>query len=305
MSVVLAELGKQLAGRWAVLLLLPGAFYVCAATVAVLLGHGHAFDPGPLTAWLDSVAAAPASGRFGTVLIGAAAFTAAAAAAGLGASAAAQLVERVWWASGEEPGLRRLTARRRRRWDRDEEAVSAALRDFAASGGGPAAARRLRAAIVRRDAISPEPAARPTWVGDRLYAVDQRVHASYHLDLSAAWPRLWLLMPDAARAELVESTAACAAAARLAGWGVLYLPLAAVWWPAALLAAGVLVTARYRARGSVAVQADLVEAAVDLYGRELVVQLGFACDGPLDREAGARATSVMRKDRTDRSRLEG
>ncbi|MGC0334028.1 hypothetical protein RKD23_007018 [Streptomyces sp. SAI-170] len=305
MSVVLAELGKQLAGRWAMLLLLPGAFYVCTAAVAVLLGQGHAFDPGPLTAWLDSVAAAPASGRFGTVLIGAAAFTAAAAAAGLGASAAAQLVERVWWASGEEPVLRRLTARRRQRWEEQEEAVTAAVREFATAGGSPEAGRRLRAAIVRRDATSPEPAARPTWIGDRLHAVDQRVHASYHLDLSAAWPRLWLLMPDAARAELVEATAGCAAAARLAGWGVLYLPLTVVWWPAALLAVGVLLTARHRARNAVAVQADLVEAAVDLYGRDLVVQLGLDCEGPLTREAGARATSLMRKDRTDRSRLEG
>ncbi|MFI9150094.1 hypothetical protein [Streptomyces sp. NPDC053367] len=305
MSVVLAELGRQLAGRWATLLLLPGAFYVCTAAVAVLLGHGHAFELGPLTAWLDSVAAAPASGRFGTVLIGAAAFTAAAAAAGLGASAAARLVERVWWASGEEPVLRRLTARRRRRWERAEAAVAEAVREFAASGGGPEAGRRLRSAIVRRDAMSPEPAARPTWIGDRLHAVDQRVHASYHLDLSAAWPRLWLLMPDAARAELVKAMAACTAAARLAGWGALYLPLALVWWPAALPAAGVLLTARHRIRDAVAVQADLVEAAVDLYGRDLIVQLGLECEGPLTREAGARATSLMRKDRTDRSHLHG
>ncbi|MFF7145675.1 hypothetical protein [Streptomyces sp. SID2888] len=305
MSAVLAELGRQLAGRWAALLLLPGALYMCTATVAVLLGQGDALGFGRLGGWLDSVAAAPASGRFGTVLIAAAGFTAASAAAGAAASGAAQLVERVWWASGEEPLLRLLTARRSRAWERAEEDVRAALREFTASGGAPRQARALRAAIVRRDAICPEPASRPTWVGDRMYAVDQRVHEGYHLDLTAAWPRLWLVMPDAARAELVAARTGCGAAARLAGWGLLYVPLAALWWPAAVLAAGVLVAARHRARLAAAVQADLVEAAVDLYGRELVVRLGIDCPGRLTPEAGDAANSLLRKDRTDLSRFGG
>lgn len=305
MSTVLTELGKQLAGRWAALLLLPGAFYVCAGTVAVLLGHSHALDPGALTAWLDQVAVAPASGRFGTVLIAAAAFTAVAAAAGLAASATAQAVEWVWWSSGEEPVLRRLAARRARRWERAEQEVEAALRAFTASGAAPREAARLRVAILRRDAICPEPAARPTWIGDRLYAVDQRVHDSYHLDLTAAWPRLWLMIPDGARAELAAARAGCAAAARLAAWGLLYLPLAVLWWPAAVLAAGILLTARHRARGAVGAQAGLIEAAVDLYGREMVLLLGVDCPGRLTRTAGDEANTLLRKDRTDRSRLEG
>ncbi|WP_432026138.1 hypothetical protein [Streptomyces sp. 1222.5] len=305
MITVLAELGKQMAGRWAALLVLPGAFYVSTAAVAVLLGHGHALDAGVLAAWLDSVAAAPASGRFGTVLIGAAGFTAVSAAAGLAAAAAAQLVERVWWASGEEPLLRTLAASRGRRWRRAEERVAAALREFTASGGSPPTAQALRAAIARRDAICPEPASRPTWMGDRLYAVDERVHDTYHLDLSAAWPRLWLLVPDAARAELSEARAGVGAGARLMGWGLLYLPLAVVWWPAAVLAAGVLIAARHRARLAVGVQADLVEAAVDLYGRDLVVQLGIDCPGRLGPAEGDTATSLLRKDRTDLSRFGG
>ncbi|MFJ3714845.1 hypothetical protein [Streptomyces sp. NPDC090057] len=304
MITVLAELGKQVAGRWAALLVLPGAFYVSTAAVAVLLGHGHALDPGVLTVWLDSVAAAPASGRFGTVLIGAAGFTAASAAAGLAASAAAQLVERVWWASGEAPPLRALAASRGRRWRLAEERVAAALREFTASGGTPRTARALRAAIARRDAICPEPSSRPTWMGDRLYAVDERVHDSYHLDLTAAWPRLWLLVPGEARAELAEARAGVGASARLMGWGLLYLPLAVVWWPAAVLAAGVLVAARHRARLAVAVQADLVEATVDLYGRELVLRLGIDCPGRLGPEEGGAATTLLRKDRTDLSRFD-
>ncbi|MFG2883594.1 hypothetical protein ACGFYV_15045 [Streptomyces sp. NPDC048297] len=305
MITVLSELGKQVAGRWVALLVLPGACYVITVTVAVLLGQRHALDPGVLTAWLDTVAVAPASGRFGTVLIAAAAFTAASAATGLAASAAAQLVERVWWASGEEPVLRALAASRRGRWERAEADVSAALEAFTASGGTPQTARALRAAIVRRDAICPEPASRPTWIGDRLYCVDERVHTTYHLDLTAAWPRLWLLVPDAARAELADARAGISASARLTGWGLMYLPLAALWWPAAVLGLGVLITARHRARLSVGVQADLVEATVDLYGRDLVVQLGIDCTGRLGREAGEAATTLLRKDRTDQSRFTG
>ncbi|CAL9346912.1 hypothetical protein [Streptomyces sp. enrichment culture] len=305
MSTLLAELGKHLAGRWAALLLLPGAFYVCAVTAAVVLGHAHALDPAVPAAWLDRVALAPASGRFGTVLIAAAAFTAVAAVAGLAASAVAQGVEWVWWSSGEEPVLRRLAARRARRWERAEDAVRAALREFTRSGAAPREAAALRAAILRRDAICPEPAARATWIGDRLHAVDQRVHDTYHLDLTAAWPRLWLMLPDGARAELAAARAGVGAAARLLAWGLLYAPLALLWWPAAVLAAGVLLTARRRARAAVAVQADLIEAAVDLYGREMVLLLGVDCPGRLTREAGDTATSLLRKDRTDRSRLQG
>ncbi|MFJ9664886.1 hypothetical protein ACIRPP_09710 [Streptomyces sp. NPDC101219] len=305
MSTVLTELGKHLAGRWAALLLLPGALYVCVVTGAVVLGHAHALDPSVAADWLDRVAVAPASGRFGTVLIAAAAFTAVAAAAGLAASAVARGAEWVWWASGEEPVLRRLAARRTRRWERAEDAVRSALREFTRSGAAPREAAALRAAILRRDAICPEPAARPTWIGDRLHAVDQRVHDSYRLDLTAAWPRLWLMLPDGARTELAGARANVGAAARLLAWGLLYLLPALLWWPAAVLAAGVLVTARHRARAAVAVQADLIEAAVDLYGRELVLLLGVDCPGRLTREAGEAATSMLRKDRTDRSRLEG
>ncbi|MGW6295690.1 hypothetical protein ACWGAD_23675, partial [Streptomyces sp. NPDC055058] len=183
--------------------------------------------------------------------------------------------------------------------------VRAALREFTRAGAAPREAAALRAAILRRDAICTEPAARATWIGDRLHAVDQRVHDTYHLDLTAAWPRLWLMLPDGARAELAGARAGVAAAAHLTAWGLLYVPLALLWWPAAVLAAGVLLTGRRRARAAVAVQADLIEAAVDLYGREMVLLLGVDCPGRLTREAGDAATSLLRKDCTDLSRLQG
>ncbi|MEU7086570.1 hypothetical protein [Streptomyces achromogenes] len=39
-------------------------------------------------------------------------------------------------------------------------------------------------------------------MGDRLAAVDQRMLNAYQLEMTAAWPRLWLLLPARARTDL-------------------------------------------------------------------------------------------------------
>ncbi len=300
MNAWLAELGRQLAGRWVALVVAPGALYVTAATVAALLGQGRALDLGTLHARLDAAAAQPASARGGTVLLVLVGFLAASAAAGLTAGAAGLLIQRLWSAAGRAPVLRRLAAERRRRWDAAAVAVTAASRDLARRPEDREVRARLRRAIAARDAICLVPATRPTWIGDRLNATDARVHDAYRLDLAAAWPRLWLVLPDAAREEIGVAQAGCAAAARVGGWGLLYAPLALFWWPAGLLTTATLLVARYRARQAVGVYADLVEAAVDLYGRDLMTALGIECELRLTPQAGAEATSLLRKDLTDR-----
>lgn len=299
MTSLLAELGRQLTSRWAALLVLPGALYVTAVTLAVLLGHADALDVAAVRAWLDSVAAAPASDSPGTVLIALAGFLAASAAAGLTAGAGGLLVGRLWAATGREPVLRRIAAARTTRWDAADRAARAAESAFARSPADQDTRSALRSAIARRSAICPVRAERPTWVGDRLHAVESRVHRHYHLDLTAVWPRLWLVLPDAVRAELTAAQTTCAAAARLGGWGLLYLVLAFFWWPAAPVAVVVLLTARHQARTAVSTYADLVESAVDVHGRDLVVRLGVDCPPRLSREAGEEATSLLRKDLTD------
>ena len=86
------------------------------------------------------------------------------------------------------------------------------------------------------------------------------------------------------------------AAARLAGWGLLYATLGAFWWPALVIGLVALPAARHRARLAVAVYAELAEAAVDLYGRDLAVQLGLPCPDRLTREIGEQITAIVRKD---------
>ncbi|GGP87343.1 hypothetical protein [Streptosporangium pseudovulgare] len=313
MTGFLDELGKKLAERWFTLLVLPGLVYLIFVAGAVTLGHSHAFDPAVLRDATDRLAARPAASAPGTVVLGATAVLAAAAAAGLAAGALGRLAERAWSFPGHRRPARLLAERRRRRW-READArvhrmVVAAVRAQASRpAAGPAkeapaavgpaeeAAEGLAEAISARNDIALCLPRHPTWIGDRLYAMDRRVHDAYDLDLTGAWPRLWLVIPDTARAELTAARDAHAAAARLAGWAVLYLSVAAVWWPAVLVAMIVGATAWARARATTASLADLVEASVDLYGRDLAVQLGLPGDGPMSRETGLAITSALRKD---------
>jgi len=64
-------------------------------------------------------------------------------------------------------------------------------------------------------------------MGDRLRACHVRINRAYGLDLTAAWPRLRLIVPGTVRSELGGARDAFSAAARLAAWAVLYLILGA------------------------------------------------------------------------------
>ncbi|GAA4564912.1 hypothetical protein GCM10023176_11870 [Micromonospora coerulea] len=298
MNAFLAELGKQLVTRWTVALMLPGALFAAAVVLAHVLGQGHAVDLAALPAWLDRVTATPAGGRGATLLITVAAFLLGAAAAGLVAQSVGVFVAWTWSLTGSAPVLRGIAGRRRRRWERADAEAADAEREFLADTADPARRARSRRAIARRAAICLVEPERPTWTGDRLHAADVRVHRSYGIDLAPVWPRLWLVLPEEVRGELTAVQDRCTAAARLAGWGILYAVLGAFWWPALVVGVAILLTARYRSRLAVAVYADLVEAAVDLYGRELAVRLGLTCPGRLTGEVGEQISVIVRKDGT-------
>ncbi|KAB1912487.1 hypothetical protein [Micromonospora sp. AMSO31t] len=296
MNALLAELGKQLVTRWTAALLLPGALFAAAVVLARVLGQRHAVDQRALAAWWDGLPAGPAGGSGAGLLIGAVAFLLGAAAAGLVAQSVGAFVSWTWSRPGSGPVLGRLAARRRRRWERADAAALAAERALVTDPGDAGLRDRTRRAIARRSAICLVEPARPTWIGDRLHATDVRVHRGYGIDLASGWPRLWLLLPDEARGELAAAQERCGAAARLVGWGLLYAALGAFWWPALVVGLVALPTARYRARLAVAVYAELAEAAVDLYGRDLAVQLGLPCPDRLTREIGEQVTAIVRKD---------
>jgi len=97
------------------------------------------------------------------------------------------------------------------------------------------------------------------------------------------------------RADIATAQDAYTSAARLYGWGVLYLALGLRWWPAALIAAATVGVAWAKSRSGTDILADLVETTADLY-LSLARQLGITCDGPLAPDVGETITARLRKD---------
>ncbi|MGW4064630.1 hypothetical protein ACWEGE_40520 [Amycolatopsis sp. NPDC004747] len=288
MNAFFTELGKNLAGRWAAALAVPAAVFVAVGVVAAVLGPAHALDFALLRSRVTTVSTGPA------LVWAAAGFLAATTLAGLAVRALGGVVVAAWGAGGTGLGRPFVALRRLRRRRAAAKADAATLAVLADRENRPARAAARRA-VLRRDAISEVEPEAPTWAGDRLRAVAVRVRRGTGLDLTTTWPRLWLLLPDAARVELTTVQERCASAARTPVWGLAYLAVGVYWWPALVPALWLLLVSRWRIRRSVGVYADLVEAAVDLHGREVAERLGFEAVGPLTPEVGERVSEAIRK----------
>ncbi|MBO3752129.1 hypothetical protein J5X84_39210 [Streptosporangiaceae bacterium NEAU-GS5] len=275
MGDFLAEIGKRLADRWFVSLVLPGLPLLAAAFAGWSLGPlgpTHALDPGPvaerLSAWLGAERDVAALVVGGGVLV-----------AGLAGTAVAirelsKLLARLWL--GEVAWLRlmqrRLIARRRRR----------AIR------GAPAGHRVPDRYLPRRGTV----------IGDRFLLAEERFHAQYGVSLARAWPRLWLLSDDTGRAPVQAAWEEYAAAIVRTTWGVPYLVVAAVtlWWPAVVLGAGLITLGWLQGRRSATDLAVVCEALADVTLRPLALTLGVALPhGRVTVTEGAVIDSMLDK----------
>jgi hypothetical protein len=254
MNTFLSELGKKLAERWVSLLVLPGALFTALTAAGSVLGHRDALDWRRLVRATEDFTAHYDHRPVSAVLLSAAVLGAGAG-VGLLARGLGAVVEWVWLMSGPAWLTGRLVRRRRDRWR-------------SASGADPAALAASRNAIAL---TLPD---RPTWIGDRLRAVGVRVHGQYGLDFPFAWSRLWVLLPDNCRNDLIAARDALTGSSTQSGWGLLYLCLGTQWWPAALAGAVLLLMGRRRGREAAANLADLTESAVDLYAADLALSLG-------------------------------
>ncbi|MGW9307262.1 hypothetical protein ACWGPQ_04550 [Saccharomonospora azurea] len=300
MNKFLETLANKLAERWLTLLVLPGALYLAIAIAATRLGHAHWYRVDLLRENLTRIAAEPAARNAATLALALAGLLAAAAVLGILDHTLGNLFRRVWFAPERGPLTRALARRRARRWD----AADRLFRDATVVAGRAqladpdTAAGLIRQAEERAAARNALGLVRPTTpfaAGDRMAAADRRVLDHYGLDLSSAWPRLWLVLPEHTRRAVQAANDAVAAAQRLAGWAAAYLLLALLWWPAALIGVVTLTVAWRRAASAAGTLGDLVEAAVDVHGRTLARTLGLRTAGPLDRETGAAVTSLLRK----------
>jgi hypothetical protein len=114
----------------------------------------------------------------------------------------------------------------------------------------------------------------PTRLGNILCAAETWPDRKYGLDAVVVWPRLWLVLSDSTRQELIAARAALDSTVNAAIWGLLFC-FFAIWTPLALVpglgvpVAAIVVWAPSRAE----IFADLVEAAYDLYRTALYQQL--------------------------------
>ncbi|GHF43956.1 hypothetical protein [Streptomyces griseosporeus] len=292
MGSLLVDVGRRIADRWLSAVVLPGLLLVGTTVVALTLGHRHGLDARFLVDTLDRKASGldgrPAS--MGALVVGAGL---AATAAGLVNRALAALVETVWLRQWPGRLGAPLVNSRHQRWEAADEAFEAAR----AASSAPGRQDRLDRLAARRARIGVEPPCRPTWIGDRVAAADRRVWQQYRIDLVAAWPRLWLIVPDAVRTAITGARDRLDAATRLTAWAVPYAVLATRWWPAAVIALAAVVAGRQRGRSAAAGLADLAESVVDLHGHDLAAALRIEAPAghPLSHAVGLRITEQLRK----------
>ena len=183
-----------------------------------------------------------------------------------------------------------LVARRRARWQRLHDEHAALV-----SSPGPPSPYATGLATAR-NRIAPARPGRATWMGDRIGAVETRVHGQYRLDLVTVWPRLWLVIPDTTRSELRLAHGRLEEATNTAAWAVLYLLLGVWWWPALTAGAVMSLLAWRTGRDAAAGFAELLEATVDVHGRDLATALGVASgEAPLTPDVGEQVTRTLRK----------
>jgi hypothetical protein len=128
----------------------------------------------------------------------------------------------------------------------------------------------------------------PTTLGNILRAAETRPRDKYGLNPIVCWPRLWLVLPESAQADLNGVRSKLDGGALVVLWGVW------VWWIAPL--AVVVAIASYRWMLSQAqLYGDLFEACFDVYRKDLYEALGYTL--PTDREAeravGAQVTAFL------------
>ncbi|MEV1068621.1 hypothetical protein [Streptomyces sp. NPDC050263] len=299
MNGFLSELGKKLAERWLTLLVLPGALFLGVLAAGRELGHTCWYALGALPSRLDRHTATLAASTADLFLL-LLAFLLAAAACGLAAQALGSLVERLWlaadwlaWPTATHFLVRRLIARRGRLFDRRRREAGDAHAVAGRHDAPPEAAHRAAVATSRLRRVADATPARPTWTGDRLHAVETRLRGHLGIQVAVVWPHLWLHVPDTTRAEITAARESMLRAATLAGWGLLYLAVAAVWWPGALLCGALTGTAWHRFRAATDAYATLVESAVRLHAQDLARQLGIGRRGPLTLAHGTALSAYL------------
>jgi hypothetical protein len=146
--------------------------------------------------------------------------------------------------------------------------------------------RRLEAEIFRFPVKSGN--FMPTLFGNLLKAAEEYPSVRYGLDTVVCWPRLYLVMPEAARKEISSAREKINENVRLMIWSFLFL-VWGFWWPWAFLSISITWIAYRGMVMSAEVYGDLVKATFDLYRFDLYKALGWPLPKkPSDEEVSGR-----------------
>jgi hypothetical protein len=134
----------------------------------------------------------------------------------------------------------------------------------------------------------------PTRIGNLLRAAETRPYVKYGLDSVAVWPRLWLVLPDTTRQELISARTALDSAVAASIWGILFcvfIPWTPYALPIGLLVTALAVITWVPARAEV--YGDLLEAAFDMHRTALYQQLRWPLPtDPANEQAQGRLITI-------------
>lgn len=297
------ELAKKLAERWVSLLVVPGLLYVTAIWVGMQLGWTHALDLHRLAAATTDAAASLFGWSAAAQALAVAGLLLAAAGVGLVVQGVVGPMRAFWlgqWPTGLGWAARWRARVRQDRWQ-DLVAARKALQErYPHQMRTADQQQEIDKATAKVNRVALAEPGRPTWMGDRIHAVEQISRDRYGLDLTFGWARLWLVLPDTVRAEITAAHGQFAVAIVTGAWAIPYFVLGVVWPPILLVATAVAISGWSRARAAITTLSDLAEAAIDLHGRTLAIALGVGAahaTGPLTIAEGDQITGIIRKGR--------
>jgi hypothetical protein len=135
----------------------------------------------------------------------------------------------------------------------------------------------------------------PTRLGNLLRALELRPQEKYGLDIFVCWPRLWLVLPDNVKKEIIIARDNLDTTARIWMWGLLFL----VWTPftAWVIPISVIVIflAYHWMLQAASTYGQLIESSFDLYRAELYQALRWPLpNNPAEeRKQGEQLTAYL------------
>ena len=198
-----------------------------------------------------------------------------------------------YWPKALQPVWQHLVGRKSKRMRKAQER----WQELIASGAnGPSEILEYQRLDEWLRRMPPRPERRmPTRLGNIRRAAEEWPRDKYGLDPETCLPRLWLLLPDGARQELMRARTNLDVAAAVFLSGVLFVAWTFwAWWaaPLGLLAA---LSAYQMMPGAAVIYGDLVEAAFDIHRRSLYEALRWPLpkDPREERSTGMQVTQYL------------